>query len=217
MVNFVEIHESLININLNLMKNVIFLRIMAVLTALLVIGPVEGQAQVAPRVFVEMAGGVGTSYINKRYDAAGVHELDETSTYGQWSPSVGIVLNDRWSLGVRMTFQTGGNEYTLKNTITTLYGQYSFLNWHRWSMFVEGKGSYYHGIDGNDCSAGEIGLSLGGKFAITDHLSAVLHYVYTGVEIGRDRINHPKGCIGDGRYTLDFSPRRLQIGLRYSF
>ncbi len=184
----------------------------------------NAQEKMNPHFFGEMTGGIGTSYTRDFINATGVYHVDKTTTYGQWSPSVGLEINDRWSVGARMTFQTGdkysqaeGTTFiTQKYTVTTLYGQYSFLNLNRWSVFVEGKGSYYHGIEYHT-NTSEIGLSLGAKFNITGHLSAILHYVYTGVEIGDLTLSHPDGCIGGGRYTLDFSPRRLQIGLRYKF
>lgn len=176
----------------------------------------SAQERVNPHFFAEMTGGVGTAYWGHSVDVTGIHHIDKTFTYGQWSPSVGLEINDRWSLGVRMTFQTGDCEWG-KYTVTTLFGQYRFLNLNKWHVYVEGKGSYYHDIDEYKQNAGEIGVSLGTEFEITDHLSAILNYIYTGVEVGDNILNHPHGCIGNGRYTLDFSPRRLQIGLRYTF
>lgn len=178
--------------------------------------PVSAQNGSDNRLFVEMTGGVGTAYWGYSADATGIHRIDKTFTYGQWSPSVGLEINDRWTLGVRMTFQTGDCKWG-KYTVTTLFGQYRFLNLDKWHVYVEGKGSYYHGIEEYKQNAGEIGVSLGAEFEITNHFSAILNYMYTGVEIGDNIMDHPHGCIGNGRYTLDFSPRRLQIGLRYKF
>ena len=180
-------------------------------------GTGEARGEERPRVFAEMIGGVGTDFVNYLHDAAGVHEIDRTSTYGMWSPSVGLKLTDRWAIGARMTFETGGNWLTSKHTITSLYGQYAFLRGNSWSVFAEGKGSYYHRHWGNE-SGGEIGVSLGGKYDVTRNLGIVVHYVYAGVEVGKHKVlSSPAGCIGKRRAMLDFSPRRLQLGLRYTF
>jgi len=202
-----------------------FLQIAMVIIAFMPYTVANAQEKFNPRFFVEMTGGVGTYYAGKFANHTGVYDINKTSTYGQWSPSVGMDINNRWSVGARVTFQTGGETYKAnghilytmpKYNVFTLYGQYSFLKLNRWDVFVEGKGSYYHEREYAE-NTGEIGFSFGTKFKVTNHLSAVLHYIYTGVEVGDESLNHPDGCIGDGRFTLDFSPRRLQIGLRYTF
>ena len=180
-------------------------------------GTVEARGEEKPRVFVEMTGGVGTDYVKYVIDPSGIREMDHTSSYGMWSPSVGLQLDDRWAIGARMTFETGGDKLTTKYTITTLYGQYSFLRGERWSVFAEGKGSLYYVHHYAD-KGGEIGVSLGGKYDVTRNLGIVVHYVYAGVEVGKDKVlSSPGGCIGKHRTMLDFSPRRLQLGLRYTF
>ena len=170
-----------------------------------------------PRVFIEGTGGVGTYLVQYLFNEGEWHKIDQTSSYGMWSPSVGLKLTDRWAIGARMTFETGGNWLTSKHTITSLYGQYAFLRGNSWSVFAEGKGSYYHRHWGNE-SGGEIGVSLGGKYDVTRNLGIVVHYVSAGVEVGKDKVlSSPGGCIGKHRAMLDFSPRRLQLGLRYTF
>ena len=84
---------------------------------------------------------------------------------------------------------------------------------------MEGKGSYYKYVSKFSASTdlGEIGFSLGAKFAINHNFSLIAHYVYTGVEVGDGRLSSPSGCIGKDRVILDFSPRRLQLGARYTF
>ena len=188
-----------------------------VLMLLLATGTAEVGGEEKPRVFVEMAGGVGTDYVKYFISQEGIREINKTSSYGMWSPSVGLQLDDRWAIGARMTFETGGDWLTTKYTITTLYGQYAFLRGERWSVFAEGKGSLYH-VHYYGKKGGEIGVSLGGKYDVTRNLGIVVHYVYAGVEVGKDKVlSSPGGCIGKHRAMLDFSPRRLQLGLRYTF
>lgn len=180
-------------------------------------GVVEARGGEKPRVFVEMTGGVGTDHVKYLINSLGVTEIDHTSSYGMWSPSVGLQLDDRWAIGARMTFETGGDRLTTKYTITTLYGQYAFLRGSRWSVFAEGKGSLYY-VHRYVYKGGEIGVSLGGRYDVTRNLGIVVHYVYAGVEVGEHEVlSSPAGCIGKRRAMLDFSPRRLQLGLRYTF
>lgn len=183
------------------------------------------QSVSVPKFFIEFTLGPGTTYIDKVIGTGPGPEnvinykTDKTYWFAQFSPSIGLEITDRWTVGLRATFQTN-NSYTHTHyNIVTLYGQYSFINKGRWKVFVEGKGSYYQFVrtDGGSDDLGEIGFSLGARFAINHHFSLIAHYVYTGVEVGNGRLSRPFGCIGDGRVKLDFSPRRLQLGARYSF
>ncbi len=193
------------------------LAIVMLIVAVAIQTAANAQEKVNPHFFGEFTGGIGTSIGIKNVTYyPEINITTKTYTYGQWSPSLGLVLTDRWAIGARFAFQTFDRKHVAKYSIYTLFGQYSILNWSRFHFFAEGKGSYYHS-SGYESSLGEIGVSLGAKYNITHHLSFVLYYIYAGVGIGDSLLDHPKGCIGDGRYTLDFSPRRLQIGLRYKF
>ena len=188
------------------MKKNLFVYGMVMMFLLLASGVGEARGDEKPRVYEEFTAGVGT-----------VKYWDKTGTYGMWSPSVGVQFDDRWTVGLRMTFPTGGREDYRNQTITSLYGQYAFYRGERWSIFAEGKGSYYY-MRERSWNGGEIGVSLGGKYDVTRNLGIVVHYVYAGVEVGKHKVlSSPGGCIGKHRAMLDFSPRRLQLGLRYTF
>ncbi|MBD5346670.1 MAG: hypothetical protein HDR92_06020 [Bacteroides sp.] len=173
------------------------------------------------KLFAEFTIGAGTADVAYIMSNGDIRKLDKTYWNAQFAPSVGVSISDRWSVGVRATLQTNYSYFHARYNIATLYGQYSFLNRGAWSAFVEGKGSYYKYVcsrgEKSGYNLGEIGFSLGAKYSLTEKLSLVAHYIYTGVEVGNGWLNRPGGCISSGRVMLDFSPRRLLIGARYTF
>lgn len=180
------------------------------------------QEQTKPRFFVEFTAGPGSIHVDKVITSTEIRDVDLREWYARLSPSVGFQFNNRWAAGVRVTADTRkvkNTSLSAKRVEYTGFTQYNFLDRDRWSMCVEGKVSYshdYYKYPQNDY--GEIGFSLGGRYAINDHFSIVARYLYTGLTLGDFRsYNDNLGCVGRGRYRLDFGLNRLQIGARYTF
>ena len=97
------------------------------------------------------------------------------------------------------------------------YAQYHYWCKTRLGLFGELQATYASSTNLTPSNEhGEVGLTLGGTFALTDRLGLILHYGYIGYSgdhYGRDQ----GACWNGGDFIVDVDWRRLLLGVQFIF
>lgn len=184
-------------------------------------------AAVAASAQVYVGGGIGFSSEKDGYPNGGTEPDAETKFH--FNPEVGYNLNDKWAVGLGLTFATY-KPSDIKKTFSfeiAPYARWTFVKWNKVSLFLEGGLAYGFDKTKTDYTVGnrteteevkdsyfKIGVKPGLRVDITDHLAFMTRVGWFGYECtmpdGDDMNN-------GSRFGLDVDGENLTFGLLYSF
>lgn len=168
-------------------------------------------------VFVEFGGNVGVNHYPHCSDRY----------YGVLTPGIGFTFNSKINLGVRVGIECGEYRYRFHPKFS-LYGQYNFLSFGKFKVFVEPKIAFaQHSIvdtgskhkDNPSRNLWECGFSLGGSFSFAKNFSVQLRYPYVGYShfTYLAYYSDTPGRFGNDSWCVDLGIRRLELSFRYQF
>lgn len=136
-----------------------------------------------------------------------------TDRFAMIAPSIGYKFNPKWTAGMKMQIETASPNFLS----LTGYAQYHYWCKRRLSLFGEFQATYASSTNLTPSNEhGEVGLALGGTFALTNRLGLILHYGYIGYSgdhYGRDQ----GACWNEGDFIVDADWRRLLFGVQFIF
>lgn len=175
-------------------------RLILVLGMLLLPFALQAQRENNRGFFLEMTAGYGHEH----------YSIPE-ETYANLSPTVGYQFDEHWAAGFRMTFET--RDYAFK--IYTPFIRYNYLARPKWALFTEALWNRAkRDIDGGQCEYDEVGISLGGTYALSSHVRLVGRYLFVGYSTRKER---EKAYVGKSDFLLDANIARLQAGVQVLF